>query len=335
MTLIKETFDDFIEDQIERVAKEIQHWEDFKAEHQEGAYYAFSEQHRDGNIYRPGNEFKPEHEENLRQYVELPDVQEIDNILVDMTALQIPYNCMWKSCRLTGKYCCKVTSCTANTNFSESIMQEAGRFAIDKYEDAERIERIKSGDTHTPKLSHNSRIDGHCVFGEERQEEDPETGDEHTHIHCNLHEEAYERNVPMHWLHSIGPSLFPADINILDGQWFLTAAHPRAKEEYVTRWYVTSDETICVNHGDTKPFGILQHPDFHDLFADVLGEHRLESIQEEIYGESGSIEPDIQDGWIRAEERGLEEYEDECRNCEGSGCSKCDGRGVFVNWKST
>lgn len=333
MSLIERSVDDWIDEQRERLNREIEHWHDFRRDNPDGVYYAFSEQHRDGNIYRPGNHLKDEHAENVRDSLNLPHVAEIDGIYVDLNALQIPYNCMWKSCRLTGKWCCKVTSCTANTEFSEDVMREASQFFIDSYESETRKKHIRQGDTHTPKLSHNKRVDGHCVMGEERTDTDPDTGEEHPHIHCVLHEEAYKRDLPMHLFHSIGPSLFPADILIVDGQWYVTAASEPAKENCTTRWYVTSPETICTNHGDVKSFGILQHPDFDSLYRDVLGENVVDSIQEEAYGSTGPVEPELQDGWIRAEERGLDPYTEECRNCDGLGCEKCDYRGFFKNWE--
>lgn len=333
MPIIDIPLDDFVEKQERRVANEISYWNEFRHENDEGIYLAFSEQKRDGNIKVPNNQIEGEREREIYNYLELPDVYEIDGILVDSEAIQIPYNCLWKSCRLTGLYCCKVTSCTANTEISQEIMREAGRHFIDDYSDESRIAAIREGNTHTPKLNHNRRIDGHCVFGEEKTDTDPDTGDEHPHIHCHLHERAYANDIPLHYFHSIGPSLFPADILIVDGQWFITAAHERAKNRKITRWWVTSEETICTNHGDTKDFGILQHPDFHALYSDILGRDTTHSIQNEVYGQSGPVEPEIKDGWIRADQRNLTPYSQTCRNCEGDGCDKCDGRGEFVNWQ--
>lgn len=332
MTLIENNFESFITEQRRRVQAEIDHWDEFRRNSFEGAFLAFSEQRREGQLHVRDNRLQPEREETLREYVTLPDVVEVDGILVDMSSLYTPYNCMWKSCRLTGKYCCKITSCTANTDFSKSIMREAGRHFIDRYSDEKRITAIRKGNTHTKKLDHNRRIDGHCVFGEEQYDDSPD-GESHPHIHCHLHEAAYDNDVPLHYLHSIGPSLFPADILILDGQWFITAASKRAKDKRVTRWWVTSDETICTNHGDSSGLGILQHPDYDAMYADILGRSVVDNIQKEVYGSPGAVEPEIQDGWIHAAERGLEAYESTCRNCEGEGCSTCDGRGYFRNWR--
>lgn len=331
--LIETDFEDFIEKQRQRVVAEIVNWHEFKENNPEGVYLAFSEQHREGRVHTQGNELPPDRSDAVRDYLELPHVAEIDGVLVDLLSVQIPYNCMWKSCRETGKYCCKVTSCTANTDDSMAIMREAGREFIDKYTVEKRKSAIRKGDTHTDTLKHNRIIDGHCVFGEEYWEENPSTGEEQPHIHCNLHEAAYDHDVPMHWFHSIGPSLFPADILIVDGQWFLTAASERAKEDKITRWFVTSDETICTNIGDTKPYGILQHPDFDAIFRDVLGDNTMNEIQREAYGAPGPVEPDLDEGWIRDDIRDIEPYTEECRECEGDGCDYCDGRGYFRNWK--
>lgn len=327
MSLLEDNFDSFIEEQERRVEREIDHWKSFKEDNPEGVYLAFSEQRREGQHHVRENRLKEERANDIREYLKLPDVAKVGGIWVDLLSLQVPYNCMHKSCKLTGKYCCKVTSCTANTEFSQHIMREAGQELLDMYDDEQRVAAIRRGDTHTDKLSHNRTIDGICVFGEEKQE------DGSTHIHCNLHEAAYERNIPMHWLHSIGPSLFPIDILIVDGEWFITAASERAKEHRATRWWVTSESTICTNHGDSKPTGILQHPDFDAMFRDIFGEPTIDAVQEEAYGQVGPVEPEITDGWLHADERGLTEYNEECRNCEGSGCEKCDGRGYFVNWK--
>ena len=334
MTLVDTPIDDFIERQEARIQREIVKWDDFRRENDEGVYLAFSEQRREGQVHVKDNELESERADSVREYLTLPDVEKVDGVHVDLTALQIPYNCMHKSCKQTGKYCCKITSCTANTDESKEVMQEAGRHFIDKFSDEERKEAIRRGNTHTEKLQHNRRIDGHCVFGEMEDDVNPDTGDEHSHIHCNLHEGAYENDIPLHYLHSIGPSLFPADILIVDGEWFITAAHRRAKERRVTRWWVTSDDTICTNHGDSSSMGILQHPDFDSMYADILGRTTLDRIQATAYNEAGAKEPEIQDGWIHADERGLESYTEECRSCDGDGCGKCDGRGYFTNWRN-
>lgn len=334
MSLIDKSPEEFVEEQRERVTTEIDHWEEFRQEHDDSIYLAFSEQRREGQIHVLDNEVVDDRQDRIYDYLNESHVVEIDGVLVDLLGIQIPYNCMWKSCRMTGKYCCKVTSCTANTEHSQSIMREAGQHFIEKYGDTDRIEAIRSGNTHTEKLSHNKRIDGHCVFGEEKVDEEPATGEERKHIFCNLHDAAEELDVPLHYFHSIGPSLFPADILIVDGQWFVTAAHSRVKEIRATRWWVTSDDTICTSHGDTSDLGILQHPDFDAMYADILGRDTLDKIQKEAYGESGPVEPNIQDGWIHEEERGLERYQEKCRSCEGEGCDKCDHRGYFVNWKN-
>lgn len=334
MSLIgDDTLESFVQQQKEKVQKEIQHWNQFRKDNPEGCFYPFTNHRREGQHFVKNNRLKEDDEQALREYINLPDVVEIDGILVDLTSINIPYNCMHKSCKLTGHYCCRVTTCTAHTETSASIMQEAGREYIDKYQEEDRKARIRRGDTHTDKLNMNAQHEGHCVFGEEQQDTDPETGQEHDHIHCNLHEAAYEQGFPLHYAHSIGSSLFPADILIVDGKWFVTAASSRAKERRVTRWYVTSDNTICTNHGDSSGLGILQHPDYDSMYADILGRATLDSIQSEAYGETGPVDPEITDGWIHAEERGLESYEEECRNCDGNGCDYCDGRGFFRNWK--
>lgn len=331
MTLLPD--DNFIDRQRERVEAEIEHWLTFAQENSDGAYYPFTTHRREGQHFVQDNRVPPEKESALREYVKLPDVAEIAGVLVDLQALQIPYNCMWKSCRLTGHYCCKVTTCTAHTDTSAEIMREAGREHLDRYQDEERKARIRRGDTHTEKMQYNAQHDGHCVFGEERVDTDPDTGEEHPHIHCGLHEAAYDNDFPMHYAHSIGSSLFPADILILDGQFFVTAASKRAKEHEVTRWWVTSDRTICTAHGDTRKFGILQHPDFDAMYADILGRSTLDAIQEEAYGQAGAVEPEIQDGWIHADERGLEPYTETCRKCDGDGCDSCDERGYYRHWR--
>jgi hypothetical protein len=333
MTLLETNTEDFLEKQRNKVTTEIDHWKSFKETHDDGVYLAFSQQRREGQTHVKDNQLKPDRANTVRDYLDLPDVVDVDSVYVDLLSLQIPYNCLWKSCRLTGKYCCKITSCTANTETSSEIMREAGRHFIDKYTVEDRKSAIRRGDTHTQKLNHNRTIDGHCVFGEQKHDTDPDTDETHPHIHCNIHDAAYDLDVPLHYFHSIGPSLFPADILIVDGNFFVTAASSRAKERRVTRWWVASDETVCTAHGDTKPFGILQHPDFDALYADILGRDTLNHIQRKAYGSAGPVEPQIKNGWIHAEERGLDLRQETCRNCDGSGCSKCDNRGHFTTWE--
>lgn len=326
--------DTFVENQESLVREELSYWDEFRR-NSDSIYWAFTQHRKEGQHYNgETNELEDWRRENVRDYIETyPDVYEVDNIIVDITALQVQYHCMWKSCKSTGKYCCKKPLCTAHTEQSAEIMKNAGKNYIDNYENEGTAARIRRGDTHTPKLNANASHDGSCVFGEVRAETNPNDGDEYQFIHCGLHEGAYSDDIPVHYAHSIGSSLFPADILVVDDQWFVTAGHPRAKEAKITRWWTSADDTICMAHGDKKDLPILRHPDFDAMYADILGRGTLDTIQEEAYGDSGPIEPNIQDGWMHADERGLTRVERTCDNCSGDGCTKCDQRGYFNEWE--
>lgn len=334
--LLPDGDDNFVEQQRDKVETEITRWqpENWNEDHQESVWWAFTLTRRDGQGYDSStNELQPDKRKAVREYIQFGDVVEIDGVLVDLLAVNIQYHCMWKSCKSTGQYCCKKPLCTGHTTESELIQKEAGREFIDKYTNEERIARIRQGNTHTVKLNAQKEVDDICVFGEDRTGEDPDTGEEYHFNHCNLHEAAYEEDIPLHYVHSIGSSLFPADLLIVDDKFFITTAHPRAVEHGVSRWVGEPYESICVKHGDKKDIPILRHPDFDGMYADILGRDTLDQIQQEAYGASGPIEPEIKSGWIQSTERGLDEVRNSCRSCEGEGCSKCDGRGYFRRWE--
>lgn len=324
--------DTFLDEQRKKVCQEVETFtpENWNKEHSESIYWAFTLHRRIGQHYdSTTNELQEKKQKAVEKYIDEHDIIEVDGILVDAESLQIPYNCMYKSCKSTGLYCCRKPLCTAHTDVSADIMKDAGRKHADKF-DAEA--RIRRGDTHTDKLNANATDHGSCVFGNDESGIDPDTGEEVSFINCGLHEAAYETDKPLHHYHSIGSSLFPMDILIYHDKWFITAASKRAKEAEVTRWWITGDETICTKHGAENDVKILQHPDFHNLFSDIVGKETLERIQYRVYGESGMKKPEHTDGWIHAEERGLKERRIDCENCKGEGCQRCDNRGYFRRW---
>lgn len=332
MALIDQDIEEFADEQKERIDEEVQHWHDFKDENPEGVYLPFWEHHRKGQVLESGNRVPEDQERDVREYVQHGDVVEIDGILVDLVGIQIPFNCFWKSCRLTGNYCCTSRG-PSQSETAEELMRESGRQFVDKFDGERQKSAIRDGDTHTDKLSLMRRMDGLCLFGEEEYEEDPETGEEHAHVSCRLHEGAIENDIPLHHVLGFGPTLFPADILLVDGKWFITAAHERPKEARATRWWTTSEHNPCTKVGDTNPYGILQAPSMDTIFRAIFGDDKVDSIQEEAYGEVGPAEKEIEDGWIRPEERDLTEHKTECDECEGAGCSNCDNRGWFKVWE--
>jgi len=330
MSLIDD--DDFLDSQREKVEKEVETFtpENWNEENEESIYWAFTLHRRIGQHYDSStNELQEKKQKAVEKYIDEQNVVEIDGVLVDVESLRIPYKCMYKSCKSTGLYCCRKPLCTSHTDESADIMKDAGKENVEKF-DAEA--RVRRGDTHTDKLNANAVDHGSCVFGNDESDIDPSTGEEYQFIHCGLHEAAYETDKPLHYYHSIGSSLFPMDILIYHDKWFLTAASSQAKEAEVTRWWITSDETICTKHGAENEVNILQHPDFHNLFSEILGEETVESIQSRVYGESGPKEPTRNDGWLHADERELAEVRLECEDCGGDGCQKCDDRGYFRRW---
>jgi len=332
MSLIDE--DNFVARQKALVNEELIYWDEFRQQ-SESVYWCFTKHRKEGQHYNgETNELEDWRRENTRDYIDkYPDVVEIDGVIVDLTAINIQYHCMYKSCKATGKYCCSNPMCTAHTQQSAEIMQNAGKEFIDTYEHESTTARVRRGDTHTAKLNANASNNGCCVFGETREETNPHDGDDYEYINCGLHEGAYEQDLPLHLTHSLGSSLFPSDILLVDDKYFLTAGHPRAKQAKITRWWTTADDTICIEHGDSKDIPILRHPDFDALYSDVLGRDTLDTIQERAYGAAGPIEPDIQDGWVHADERDLQHIREECRNCNGEGCSTCDQRGWFSRYE--
>lgn len=332
MSLIDADIEQFAEKQSERMEQEIEHWHEFRKENGEGVYLPFWTHHREGQILKSGSQLPSDHEDQVRDYLDRSHIARVGGVLVDLLAIQIPFNCFWKSCRLTGNYCCTSRG-PSQTDTAETVMQESGRQFIDKFDGERQKSAIRSGETHTEKLSLMKRMDGLCLFGEEEYDVDPETGDEHAHVSCRLHEGAIENDLPLHEVLGFGPTLFPADILIVDGEWFITAAHEAPKEERATRWWTTSEFNPCTKVGDPKNFGILQNPSMDEGFRAIFGDETMDAIQEEAYGEIGPVEPEIEDGWIRPDERDLTEHKSECDECEGSGCGSCDGRGWFKVWE--
>lgn len=333
MSLIEDE-NKFIEGQLELVQEEIEHWDNVRQEN-DTVRWCFTQHRKEGQNYNgETNELEDWRRENVRDYIrQYPDVFEVGNIIVDALALNVQYHCLYKSCKSTGKYCCSNPMCTAHTRQSKEIMQDAGREYIEKYDNESTTARIRRGDTHTAKLNANAKNGECCVFGEVKSQQNPHDGQEYEFINCGLHEGAYQDDLPLHFTHSIGSSLFPADILLVDDKYFITAGHPRPKEHKITRWWTTADDTICMKHGDIREIPILRHPDFDAMFCDILGRNRLDQIQRDIYGEAGHIKPKVQDGWMHAKERGLEHVEEDCYDCEGSGCPTCDQRGWFSRWE--